>query len=252
MNSCNICYDDMKDYMLQNPNYCCSLKICESCYNTCSSSGKCPGCRKKIKGATRVRYMSDEFIDLYSDELDWDVVSSNRLSEYILLRYKDRINWRKYFQGGGRLSIDMIRIFCEVMDWDALFSCSWIDKRHADAFTDKIDWGKYNYSNADAVFISKYMPRINWKRFAQTVHKIPIVLIECIRVNMRIKADFSDFLTYIVRYNRLGEKYLVELNRRYSDFITDQFFKEVRNMPCLTDKFKRKFLPLHILTFGEK
>ena len=42
MESCNVCLNKFKDYELQNPRWCCSVRLCKGCYGKTDS---CPQCR---------------------------------------------------------------------------------------------------------------------------------------------------------------------------------------------------------------
>jgi len=42
MESCNVCLNKFKDYELQNPRWCCSVRLCKDCYGKTDS---CPQCR---------------------------------------------------------------------------------------------------------------------------------------------------------------------------------------------------------------
>ena len=42
MDKCNVCLCEFKDFELQNPRFCCSVKLCNACY---IKTGCCPQCR---------------------------------------------------------------------------------------------------------------------------------------------------------------------------------------------------------------
>ena len=42
MESCNVCLNKFKDFELQNPRWCCSVRLCSKCYWETNS---CPRCR---------------------------------------------------------------------------------------------------------------------------------------------------------------------------------------------------------------
>ena len=39
---CNVCLSKFKEFELQNPRFCCTVKLCKDCYK---STSRCPQCR---------------------------------------------------------------------------------------------------------------------------------------------------------------------------------------------------------------
>lgn len=66
---CNICLLQFADYKVQNPNYCCSIKLCVTCFKRCES---CPQCRRSLSEPYR------ELSELFKDHIDWSMISRSQ------------------------------------------------------------------------------------------------------------------------------------------------------------------------------
>ena len=120
--------------------------------------------------------LSWDFINRYSDDLNWEGLSSNELIKWTLdslKKYEDKIDWHKVsFNKSMPWSKEMIDMFAAKFDWEYISASMWEYMSWDEAFFDKYA-NRYNPKAWDEISSSRYIPwdinlvekykdKINW------------------------------------------------------------------------------------------
>ena len=120
MSKCDVCHDEFKDFELQNPRWCCSVKLCGECYK---STDSCPQCRTTIP-------------EIDSDDIDLGNLKVNIKPEgyEIIISYGD-YRQMNTFDDKGRITCSRFRknddTNCNLGDRPNEIHYKWDDNRIA-------------------------------------------------------------------------------------------------------------------------
>lgn len=120
--------------------------------------------------------LSWEFINRYSNDLNWESLSSNELVNWTLdslKKYEEKVDWRNVsFNQSMPWSKEMIDLFADKLDWDSVSCTMWDYMPWDEAFFDKYAdrytpqaWNEISSSRYipwDVKLVEKYQDKINW------------------------------------------------------------------------------------------
>lgn len=91
------------------------------------------------KSLSARKFLTEDFIREFKDEVDWDYISSyQHLSEDFIRKFKDKVNWR-IISTYQRLSEDFIREFNEKVNWYCISVYQHLSQEFIEEFIDKVD-----------------------------------------------------------------------------------------------------------------